>query len=259
MQAYNDVTERLKQSHELLRCEVSRLHEELRQKNKELQRSERLAALGQMAAGVAHEIRNPLGGIGLYSSLLERDLAGLPKPLELAQRIVSDILAFAGDVEPRRDRARLGAIVSSAVADAEPEATLRGAEVLVDPALEHVEVCCDAGQIERAMLNLLLNALAAAGNDGHVWIRWMIDAANPNFSSLVVEDDGPGVDDVLGQRIFNPFFTTKDSGTGLGLAIVHRIAEAHGGRVAVGERPGGGASFALSLPMDLPASVKMSA
>ena len=78
IQTYNEVTERLKVSHELLRREVCRLREELHQKNKELQRRERLAALGEMAAGVAHEIRNPLGGIGLYASLLERDLKDRP-------------------------------------------------------------------------------------------------------------------------------------------------------------------------------------
>lgn len=258
IQAYNEVTERLEQSHELLRREVGRLHEELKQKNKELERRERLAALGEMAAGVAHEIRNPLGGIGLFSSLLERDLVDRPESLELARRIgggvrrldriVGDILAFAGDAQPRRSRVRLAAVVESAVADALPQATALGSVVTVDTDPTGVELYCDAAQLRRAVLNLLLNAIAAAGRNGRVWVRAGEQVSESEFVSVVVEDDGPGVDPEVAQRVFNPFFTTKENGTGLGLAIVHRIAEAHGGCVRVEARRGGGASFVLRFP-----------
>ena len=91
LQTYNDVTERLKRAHETLLAEVERLHDELHEKNRELQRRERLAALGEMAAGVAHEIRNPLGGIGLYASVLERDLIDRPGERDVARRISAGV------------------------------------------------------------------------------------------------------------------------------------------------------------------------
>lgn len=112
--------------------------------------------------------------------------------------------------------------------------------------LEGVCVRGDAGRIERALLNLCFNAIEAAGRGGKVWVsRAEKDDA---LVSILVEDNGPGIDPANLQKIFHPFFTTKDDGTGLGLAIVHSIAESHGGFVRAGARPGGGASFELALP-----------
>ena len=136
IRAYNEVTERLKRSHEALAREVCRLRDELHHKNKELQRRERLAALGEMAAGVAHEIRNPLGGIGIYASLLERDLAGQPKQLDMVRKmsggignldaIVGDILAFAGDSDPVPERVCMGRILEDALDRTMPKADAVG-------------------------------------------------------------------------------------------------------------------------------------
>jgi signal transduction histidine kinase len=258
IQTYNEVTERLKVSHELLRREVCRLREQVNEKNKELQRRERLAALGEMAAGVAHEIRNPLGGIGLYASLLERDLADRPEQQEIAMRIssgvrnvdsiIGGILAFAGGAEPNRQRARLDEILDETLTQAARRAWELDAQIDVDPALREVELFCDVGQMERALLNLILNALDAAGTGGHVWLRPGGRQDREGLFPVVVEDDGPGIAPQFLQRVFNPFFTTKDTGTGLGLAIVHRIAEAHAGRVTARNREGGGAAFVLSIP-----------
>ena len=258
LRTYNDVTERLKRSHETLLAEVARLGEELHEKNRELQRRERLAALGEMAAGVAHEIRNPLGGIGLYSSLLERDLVDRPAERQIARRIsagvqnleniVRDILSFAGDAEPRLTHVALANVLDSALLQAAPQASALDVEIDVDPRLAEVELWCDAGQVERALLNLLFNALDAAGPRGSVWVRLGDQDESGSLVPILVEDNGPGIDPDCLQRVFNPFFTTKDHGTGLGLAIVHRIAEAHGGCVRAENRAGGGARFVLSLP-----------
>jgi len=256
IQAYSDVTDRLKRSHELLRHEVCRLRAELHEKNKELQRRERLAALGEMAAGVAHEIRNPLGGIRLYASLLERDLRDRPRELDLVHRIdvgvrtlesiVGDILAFASGPEPTMERVALTSILESVSIHAAANRESSGAQLQISPTCEGIELVCDPGQMERAVLNLVVNALEAAGHGGTAWIR--CESGSGRGISIVVEDDGPGLAPEVAQRVFNPFYTTKDSGTGLGLAIVHRIVEMHGGSVQVGSRAGGGASFSISLP-----------
>ncbi|MHC5109854.1 MAG: sensor histidine kinase [Planctomycetota bacterium] len=275
MQAYHEVTDRLKRSHELLRDEVCRLRDELHEKNRELQRRERLVALGQMAAGVAHEIRNPLGGIRLYTSLLERDLKDRPGELQLAQRInvgvrnleciVGDILAFAGGSDPKMQSARMGDVIESAVIQAAGRSDELGTQVEIDTGGHEIICPCDAGQIERAVLNVLLNALEAAGRGGQVFIRCELTHAREsdedsiespgleNRCRITIDDSGPGVDPEVAQRVFNPFYTTKDTGTGLGLAIVHRIIEAHEGVVSVGRREEGGASFALQIPWRRPA------
>lgn len=258
IRSYHEVTDRLKASHELLGREVRRLREELHEKNRELARRERLAALGEMAAGVAHEIRNPLGGIGLYASLLERDLTDRPRQQDIAQRIsagvrnmegiVGDILAFAGDGVPHRRCVAAGELVKAVLAQVAPRAHALGVEFEVDVRLAEVRLQIDSGQIERALLNLLVNALDAMGKGGRIGIRAAEIRDDDGMAAIVVEDNGPGIPAELRQRIFHPFFTTKETGTGLGLAIVHRIVEAHGGRITAGQRQGGGASFVLALP-----------
>ncbi|HRX85725.1 MAG TPA: ATP-binding protein [Phycisphaerae bacterium] len=258
--AYNDVTERLKGSHERLLGETQRLREELAEKNRELARRQRLAALGEMAAGVAHEIRNPLAGIQLYASLLIKDLDGDARCRDLAERIdagvrtldgiVTDVLAFAGGAEPQCAAVVLADVVQACVASVEPVRRVRDAEIVVDESVAACVLRVDAGQVQRALLNLIFNALDAAGAGGTVWV-FTKPGETARSCAVHVADNGPGVPEELKDRIFNPFYTTKDSGTGLGLAIVHRIAEAHGGSIAVMDRAGGGAEMVLSLPLAL--------
>jgi signal transduction histidine kinase len=254
--SYNEVTERLRASHEQLTREVSLLRDQLEEKNRELARKERLAALGEMAAGVAHEIRNPLAGIQLFASLLERDLADRPKAQELAAKIsngvgtldgiVSDILAFAGRREVPLEPLRLAAEVAETLELVAPRRSALQATVHVD--LEECNCVVQANpiQLQRALLNLLFNALDAAGEGGEVWLDCREDDS-AGYVHLSVGDNGPGVPAELAQKIFDPFFTAKETGTGLGLAIVHRIAESHGGSVRLSRREGGGAVFTLSL------------
>jgi signal transduction histidine kinase len=259
IQSYHEVTERLMRSQELLQGEVRRLRDQLHEKNEQLRRRERLAALGEMAAGVAHEIRNPLGGIGLYTSLLERELSGQPELANWARRIrtgvatlesvVGDILAFAGDHAPCPEPVRPADLLESVVSLTDPRARGQGIQLMVDCQAEDCVLQCDAHQIERALLNLTLNALEAAGEGGHVQITCRRRSADTAQLLFVVEDDGPGIEPGLLNRIFNPFFTTRPSGTGLGLAIVHRVAEAHGGSITAGNREEGGARLTLSLPL----------
>jgi signal transduction histidine kinase len=258
LSAYTEVTERLQCSHDKLVAEVARLRGELANKNRELERRSRLAALGQMAAGMAHEIRNPLGGIALYASLLSRQLADQAGPRGLAERIagaverldaiVNDILAFAGEMHPQKRPVLLSAIVDEAqeLARGRLEAAGTGLACQIDG---DAELLADPMLLVRAISNLLFNASDAAGA-GEV----LLSAGTEDEQVCIrVSDSGPGVPKQIMDKIFNPFFTTKDMGTGLGLAIVHRIVEGHGGQIAVTNAAApcglGGACFSITLPV----------
>ena len=262
--AFNDTTERMKLSHERLGAQVRQLREQLDQKNRELARRERLAALGEMAAGVAHEIRNPLAGIRLYAAVLERDLTDDPSHarrldpvarLDIVRKIdagivtldqlVGDILLFAGNASPNVSDVALATVVAEVVELASPRCEGLRAKIHLDESLERLILRGDHRQVSRALLNLVLNALDAAGEGGNVFVA---ACESERKVRITVEDDGPGVPDHLMDKVFNPFFTTKDTGAGLGLAIVHRIAEENGGSVTVENRSPGGARFTLTLP-----------
>ena len=254
--AYNQVTVQLRNSHESLNHQVRKLRLELEDKNRELARSERLSALGEMATGVAHEIRNPLGSIQLYASLLDRDLEVLPQAQKLVRkisagvqaldRIVGGVLDFAGRHEPNLEKISLKVIVSGALETASVDADRKQVALVMEASALDFMVVVDRVQLEQALLNLVLNAIDAVDARGRVEIS---AAASPGeVLRIEVRDDGPGVDAEVMDRIFNPFFTTKDSGTGLGLAIAHRIVESHSGRILVHNRSEGGACFTIELP-----------
>jgi len=255
--AYTEVTERLRDSHDKLSKEVARLRTELAAKNRQLQRRNRLAALGEMAAGIAHEIRNPLGGISLYAGLLAKQLADRPKAQSLAQRIgagvdrldgiVNDVLAFAGEISPQKRPVPLGSILAAAEDLARGRLEQAGTRLICEMDGEEVFEA-DRNLLVRAVSNLLFNASDAAG-EGLVRLRGGSDRGN---ITIEVSDSGAGIDPEVMDRIFDPFFTTKDVGTGLGLAIVHRVADSHGGHVQVSNAPApeglGGARFCIVLP-----------
>ena len=257
--AYNEVTERLKQSHEQLSREVKRLREELSRKNRQLRRRERLAALGELAAGVAHEIRNPLGGIQMFASLLRKDLQDRPDALRIVDKIttgvsrlesiVTQILDFGRPSEPEPQRVRLDALIGEVIDLCTARPRPRPVQITAD-AVEPVTIVTDGTLLSRALLNLVLNAADAAGEGAGDAARVSLSVTSRADGSVTisVSDNGPGIPPEMLDRIFNPFFTTKDHGTGLGLAIVHQIAETLGGSIQAANRPEGGAVFSLSLP-----------
>jgi signal transduction histidine kinase len=283
LQMYNQVTQRLEVSHERLQQEVVRLREQLEETNKELELKKRLAALGEMAAGIAHEIRNPLGGIQLYASTLAAEIADRPLALELVQKIsrgvkglnslVSDMLAFTQNIALSKCVEDLGPIVEGAVELAAPALLENHVTVRVDASVARAQVCADAKLLRQVLLNLLLNAAEAIGEKtpsasiqkpgtqaaavsggdkvgGLITVRIEKPRAKgPKTAGmrLLVEDNGPGIPLDAIDHIFNPFFTTKHKGTGLGLAIVHRIVEAHGGTITAENPSAGGARFAITL------------
>jgi signal transduction histidine kinase len=248
----------LEASHVALGQEVSRLNAQLRDANEQIERSRRLAALGEMAAGIAHEVRNPLGGIRLYARMLEEDLGDRPQQRETATKILSatraveevvrDVLTFAKELRVKRERAGTMGLFEKALAHCRHDgvAGWKGVEVSCEVARgEAAEIECDAPLLCQALTNLVRNAFEAMAETpmpagGH---RLLLRAARarrvrgqPGATVLRVIDTGPGVTKEIAHRMFNPFFTTRSSGTGLGLAIVHRIVEAHGGRVSVRNR-----------------------
>lgn len=260
--AFNEVTVRLQRTHEQLTSEVVRLQGELRRANDELERSRRLAALGEMAAGIAHEVRNPLGSIGLYAEMLAADLHGRDGERALACKILSavrgldavvgDVLAFSRELRADTEPVEASGLIGRAV-DACAD-VLSCVSVVIEA--EH-RVECDASMVHQALVNLVRNGAEAMGGSGVLRVSTRRVAPTDDdayaWTAIAVSDTGPGVSDEVMERMFNPFFTTRAAGTGLGLAIVHRIVDAHGGRVRVENRPPcpgdpGGATVELWLP-----------
>ena len=265
--AYSEVTEKLQQSHAQLTRTVESLTQELGEKNRQLERKNRLAALGEMAAGLAHEIRNPLGGIQLYASLLTGDLKDRPDSLAVVGKIaagvkridalVGQVLQFSREMRANVAPADLAEVVGQAVEYAGRTLAERDVQCVVDgPA--SLPATVDALLLGQAVLNLVLNAAEAIDGGGVVTVSYSPatppppratkrPAAAPVQFTLAVQDTGPGIPADLLDKVFNPFFTTKDTGTGLGLAIVHRIVEAHDGTIAAANADGGGAKFEIKI------------
>jgi signal transduction histidine kinase len=256
--AYSEVTERLQQSHEKLQETVVALREELGEKNRLLERKNRLAALGEMAAGMAHEIRNPLGGIHLYASMLAKDCAQMPPSLDLVKKIsggvkrleglVSQVLAFSRDIHANPVPTDFAHAVAHAIEMATPKLDACHVVWEVEGPAE-MPVTVDPLLMEQALLNLVLNAAEAMNERGGTIRVFYSDGREVEARQirLVVRDSGPGIPAAALDKIFDPFFTTKDTGTGLGLAIVHRIVEAHEGTIIAGNPEGGGAQFEIRI------------
>ncbi|MCB9848424.1 MAG: hypothetical protein H6814_08430 [Phycisphaeraceae bacterium] len=261
LSAFTEVTDRLQRTHETLRAEVVRLQDELSTANAQLRRAQELAALGEMAAGIAHEIRNPLGSIRLYANILEEDLGDRPDERAIAgkiagavrglDRIVCDVLDFARELRVRATPTDAGALFQRAIDACRERIDSAGASVAVAERAGRVGLECDPDLLHQAMTNLIRNAAdAVAENEGDRPRHIALGADTRGGAvRLIVEDTGPGMPEDGRQRMFNPFFTTRHAGTGLGLAIVHRIVDAHGGRIGVTDSPTGGARITLALPI----------
>jgi two-component system sensor histidine kinase PilS (NtrC family) len=227
---------------------------ELRRMEEEVRRADRLAALGKMSAGLAHEIRNPLASmcgsialLGKQPGLGEKErklLTIVSREGERLEALVRDFLAFARPSQPQLQQVEATQLVEETMDVFRQDAAAR--ELRVSAEIEPgVHVVADPGQLRQVLWNLLSNAADAAGRGGSVRARVR---RMDGMAVLEVEDSGPGIAGEDLQRIFDPFFTTKESGTGLGLAIVHRIVEAHGGQLAVQSVPGR-TLFSVAMPL----------
>lgn len=230
---------------------------EIRDLQEKVRRSERLASLGRLAAGVAHEIRNPLSSIRGFAQYFMNRLKGheeeqgyasiMVKEVDRLNRVVTDLLDFARPKEPHRELQPLQNILSHSVKLLGPELRKKGVQVEeeYEPDLPPALVDCD--QLSQAFLNLLLNSLESIEGGGKIRIT-LKKGDNQHGIEVAVADTGRGISPEDLGRVFEPFFSTKRGGTGLGLAIVHQIVESHGGEVGVESREGRGTTFRITLP-----------
>jgi two-component system sensor histidine kinase HydH len=239
----------------ILDVELAIMLETYRERYVERQRaSERLATIGQLAASIGHELRNPLAVIETSAHLLRRNLDDedgrtrrhvdkITQQIGISSQIISDLLALARDRPPTREQVDLNELVAEVVAavPVPPDAALT-----TDIEAEVGDIWVDRSQFRQVLVNLITNAVQALGSKGGgVRVRARVDAGE---TLLEVDDDGPGFAPEVLERLFEPLVTTRASGIGLGLALCARIVEKHGGQIEVGNLDGGGARVAVTLP-----------
>ncbi len=263
VRAFNHMSTRLEERRTENQRLIAELEERVAQKTREVLRADRLATLGGIAAGFAHEIGNSLNVIRGYASVASREVAGDSPVRSDVEAIRREVVRAAGLIERFLVFAR-ARTVHPHLQPVEP--ILREAVEVVGPAAAHAkvervveieeglpEIVADAELLRQAFLNLCVNAVQAMQPQGGgtltVRARRLADGVAVEFG-----DSGPGLDAEIAARVFEPFFTTKPSGTGLGLAIVRQAAEAHGGAVEVEAAPGRGATFRVKLPAGAAAS-----
>jgi PAS domain S-box-containing protein len=229
-------------------------------------RSEKLAALGTLAAGLAHELNNPIGIMTsrIELMLLDDDANALPSPVredlavlhrnaQRVARIASGLLSFARQSSGERMPVDLNHVVQETLLLAERQMTKQGIAVETRLAQGLPPILGDANTLQQVLLNLVTNAWDAVERDGAVTIETTVAATVPPSVRLVVSDTGRGIDPEVLPRIFDPFFSTKPTGTGLGLSITDGIVREHGGTIDVESLPGRGTRFVLTFPAVTPA------
>lgn len=231
------------------------LHD-LRESQEHLRRAERLTVLGEVAAGLAHEIRTPLAGVKGALEIIagraadrspEAEFAGLgTKELGRLDRLVTDFLAYARPRNPEMREATLGELIDRAAALLRSKVQSRGVALDIERAARPPTVRIDPDQMQQVFINVLSNAIEASPPGGRVVVR---ERSLPPWSVIEVIDEGPGIPMEDLTRVFEPFFTTKEKGTGLGLAISSRIVAAHGGRLEAVRNDRAGTTLRIRLPL----------
>jgi signal transduction histidine kinase len=219
--------------------------------------AQRLASLGEMVAGISHEIRNPLGIITSTAELLKQKLAGSGPEVELADvvvqeagrlnSIVTDFLSFARPQAPNFMSCRVDEVVEKNLMFLALEINKNGYQVHKRFATDIPEIQADPALLYQAFLNILMNAMQAMSEGGDIYIEL---SARKHTVEILFADGGPGIPDETLNRIWEPFYTSKDKGSGLGLPIVKKIVEGHGGIVEVDNGPEKGVQVTITLPLD---------
>ncbi|MBL0712439.1 MAG: PAS domain-containing protein [Desulfosarcina sp.] len=232
---------------------------EIRGLQDEIRRKEKLAAIGGLAAGVAHEIRNPLSsikGIATYfkdkfdEDIGDKEMAGVMiEEVDRLNRVIGELLEFARPPDLMLQTTDVNALIRHSVRLIEKEAAMKNIAVKLDLSPQPLSAGIDADRFSQCLLNLYLNALQAMEKVGRLSIKGAL--ADDNRVVIEIRDTGSGIEAENLNKIFDPYFTTKTKGTGLGLAIVHKILEAHNGNIKVRSVPGQGTAFTISIPAKL--------
>jgi two-component system NtrC family sensor kinase len=221
-------------------------------------KTEKLSSLGRLAAGIAHEINNPLGGILLYGTNLIKKIpkeSTLHEGLEViinetmrCKRIIQDLLEFSRERPPSRAMVNINGIIEKTLSILENEFRLKHIHIKRDLLKEMPEILLDTSQLEQVLVNLLINAIEANQVGGTVTIRSLLGAERERVR-VEIADTGCGISSEHMARIFEPFFSTKPKGTGLGLAVSYGIVQNHQGSIWATSRPGQGTCFTVELPI----------
>lgn len=253
---FSETSEMLAGTYLELQAQVARLTSELADANGELARRERLSALGEMAAQVAHQLRTPLATALLYAGHLARPSIADADRMRFAEktlsrlryleRLIQDMLLFVKGARLSEEVFLLAPLVEELAQTLEPHATARQIALRLDTPAAGLMLKGDRQAISGALINLLENALQACDPHGQVGLS--VGGEGSPFCAFHVEDSGAGIPEAARERLFEPFFTTRGEGSGLGLAIVRQVAEVHGGWVEWSQRAEGGSRFSLYLP-----------
>jgi len=226
-----------------------------------LRQAQRLSAIGNLAAGVAHDIRNPLNAIKLLSGHAidtldnsnqppetKRHLKTIRDEVNRLEEIVSGFLSLAKERELQPEQVKIDVILSECIRLVKKDAEARGIRLISELRTGDMSLSVDAKQLTRAILNILINAMEVCPPGGRVRLY---SRATDQSCEIEVRDDGPGVPREVSERAFEPYFTTKNTGTGLGLSITRGIVEEHGGTVSLTSEEGRGCQVLISLPLEI--------
>ncbi|MBM3307200.1 MAG: cache domain-containing protein [Candidatus Eisenbacteria bacterium] len=250
----------LAEAFNIMASSIAERDERLMENARKMTESKKLATLGQLAAGIAHEINNPLGGIVMYSHMLKEELQKpenrenvekIAREADRCKRIVKGLLDFARQTKPERTEADINHVIDEVIGLLEHQTLFHGIKVVKDHSAGIPLVNIDAAQIQEVFMNIIMNAAQAMNGSGRLTTATRL-TGNNRAIEVEIRDTGPGIPPEHVDKIFEPFFTTKEvgRGTGLGLSIAYGIVERHHGVIRVESEVGRGTAFFVQIPIE---------